>query len=448
MKLYNTLTRKIEEFRPIDPDHVKIYTCGPTVYDYAHIGNLTSYIYWDLLIRTLKANQFTPFRVLNLTDVGHLVTDSDEGEDKLEKGAKREKKTVWEIAEYYSDVFLKDFRSLNLTEPSKICRATDYINQNIELIKKLLEKGYAYQISDGIYYDTAKFDKYPDFARLKLEELKAGARVNFNPEKRSVSDFALWKFIQPGEDHAMRWDFLGRDGYPGWHIECSAIIHAELGETIDIHTGGIDHIPVHHTNEIAQSEAAYGKKFCNFWLHCKFINIDHQKISKSLGNAITLQDLKNQGFSPLDFKMWVLQGHYQSDRNFTLVDLESAKTRRLSWKNKIAELIQSPESGTDNIVDQIINTVSNNLNSAEAFALIDGHSPDLDSWKAIDQIFGLNLLNEVVDITPEQKDLIIKRESARRKKDFKTSDQIRDLLSSQNLTIKDRPNGPIWQYLK
>ena len=448
MKLYNTLTRKIENFKPIDPSHVKIYTCGPTVYDYAHIGNMTSYVYWDLLIRTLKINNFQPYRVLNLTDVGHLTTDADDGEDKLEKGAKREQKTVWEIAEYYSEAFLQDFRSLNPIEPNKICKATDYIKQDIDLINQLLKKDYAYQTSDGIYFDTTKFPKYPDFAKLKLSDLKAGARVDFNPEKRSASDFALWKFIQPGEDHAMRWEFLGRDGYPGWHIECSAIIHSELGETIDIHTGGIDHIPIHHTNEIAQSESAYDKKFCNYWLHCNFINIDNQKISKSLGNTITIKDLLKKGFSPLDFKTWVLQGHFQSDRNFSMSDLEAARIRRLNWKNQIAGLIQGISINTVDISKQIIDAVSNNLNSAEAFAIIDNSHPDFKSWNIIDQVFGLNLLEEAKDITTEQKKLINKRESARRQLNFEKADEIREILASQNLSVKDTQHGPIWQYIR
>ncbi|MBR2658931.1 class I tRNA ligase family protein, partial [Candidatus Saccharibacteria bacterium] len=247
MKLYNRQKKQLEDFKPQDKNNVKIYTCGPTVYSYAHIGNFASYIYWDLLVRTLTANGYKVNRVLNLTDVGHLSSDADDGEDKLEKGAKREGKTVWEIADKYIEAFFKDYRALNLTEPTKIARATDYIEQDIALVDTLTEKGYTYETTDGIYFDTKKFKKYPDFAKLDLDKMRAGARVEFSSEKHNVSDFAVWKFIKEGEDHAMRWDYLGRPGYPGWHLECSTIIHTLLGEPIDIHTGGIDHIPVHHT---------------------------------------------------------------------------------------------------------------------------------------------------------------------------------------------------------
>lgn len=452
MQLYNTLSRKLEKFRPLNPRKVKIYTCGPTVYSYAHIGNMTSYIYWDLLIRTLKVHQYTPYRVLNLTDVGHLSSDADDGEDKIEKTAKKEQKTVWEIADYYTERFLEDFEALSLTPPEKICKATDYIQQDIDMVKELLQKGYAYQTSDGIYFDTAKFSDYAKLARLNLEELKAGARVEFNAEKRNFSDFALWKFIKPDENHVMRWDFLDRPGYPGWHIECSAIIHAELGETIDIHTGGIDHIPIHHTNEIAQSESAYGKKCANFWIHCNFINIDNQKISKSLGNTITISDLVTQGFSPLDFKMWVYQGHYQSERNFSINDLRAAKTRRLNWKNRFAESLQLSSHSEyintlENIIDKIKTTISDNLNSAATFSLIDSTYPDIETWRFIDQLFGLGLTTETLELTNTQKSLIEKREIARKNKDFKEADNIRNLLAAENLTIKDTKYGPIWQYL-
>ena len=286
LHLYNTLTRKIEEFRPIDPKHVKIYTCGPTVYSTPHIGNFAAYIYWDLLIRTLKFNNYVPYRVLNLTDVGHLTSDGDEGEDKLEKGARQSGKSVWEVAEYYASLFLKDYQSLNLISPDVIAKATDYIEEDKALVDQLISKGYTYETSDGIYFDTSKLPTYADFAQLNLNNLKAGARVEFSTEKRNLSDFAVWKFIQPGEKHAMRWDYLGRPGYPGWHLECSSIIHTELGEPIDIHTGGIDHIPVHHTNEIAQTLAAFDKQLSHYWLHCNHLRSEGKKISKSLGNAL------------------------------------------------------------------------------------------------------------------------------------------------------------------
>lgn len=444
MKLYNQLTKKIENFKPQDPNNIKIYTCGPTVYSFAHIGNLTSYIYWDLLVRTLSANGYTPHRILNLTDVGHLTSDADDGEDKLEKGARREGKTVWEVADFYIDAFLKDFRALSLVEPTKICRATDYIKQDIALVDRLTEKGYTYETADGIYFDTSKFPTYADFARLDLENLQAGARVAYNSEKRNPSDFAVWKFVRPDEDHAMQWDYLGRPGYPGWHLECSTISETELGLPLDIHTGGIDHIPVHHTNEIAQSEAAYDVKMSRFWLHCNFITIDGQKISKSLGNVYTLDDLRAKGFDPLDFKLWVLQGHYQGERNFSFADLQAAKNRRLRWRNRVAKTYQLPLHTS--IIPQILEKVNSNLASPEAFALIDSSELSLKDWEFVDQLFGLELLKTTPDQSAKIRPLMLEREQAREQKDFATADRIRDELTREKITILDTPDGPIWQY--
>ena len=446
MKLYNTKTRKLEEFKPQNPDEVKIYTCGPTVYSRAHIGNLTSYIYWDLLIRTLKASGYKVNRVLNLTDVGHLTSDGDEGEDKLEKGAKREGKTVWEIADFYIEKFLQDFRALNLTEPEKIARATDYIEADKLAVDAMTKNGFTYKTSDGIYFDTSKFAAYPDFAHLDLENLKAGARVDFSSEKQNPSDFAIWKFIKPGENHAMRWDYLGRPGYPGWHLECSTIIHEELGEPIDIHTGGIDHIPVHHTNEIAQTFAISGQNLSNFWLHCNFINIDGKKVSKSIGNVFTLDDLAARGFSPMDFKLWVLEGHYQGARNFTFDSLAAAKNRRLAWRNRIASLYQLP-CGKTPIRESIIASLSENLNSPEACAMIDNSEMTLSDWQFVDDLFGLNLIQDSPDITPKQKQLLSARAAARAEKDWPKSDALRAELEKQGITVKDTPSGQIWQYL-
>lgn len=471
MKLFNTLTKKLEEFAPQDPKNVKVYTCGPTVYSYAHIGNFASYIYWDLLVRTLSMHQWTVNRVMNITDVGHLTSDGDEGDDKLEKGAKRENKTVWEVADFYTKAFFKDFYALNLVQPNKIARATDYIKEDIEVVKKLIEKGYTYETSDGIYFDTSKFARYADFARLDLENLKSGARVEFNPEKRHASDFAIWKFIQEGEDHAMRWDFLGRSGYPGWHLECSTISHTELGEPLDIHTGGIDHIPVHHTNEIAQSETAFEKQMSRFWLHCNFITIDGQKISKSLGNVYNLSDLIARGFAPADYKVWILQGHYQSERNFTFNDLSAAKVRRLKWRNQIAKLLQqTPDLDLDQMTTktlqtylnsllentktprtelekQILTQVGNNLNSAEVFSIIDQSMPTLSEWAFVEQLFGINLFTDQILPTSKVLELIQSRQTARKNKDYQLSDQLRDQIAETGFTIADG-DTPIWQYLK
>ena len=446
MKLYNTLTRQLDEFKPIN-DVVRIYTCGPTVYNYQHIGNYASYIYWDLLVRTLKANGYSVKRVLNLTDVGHLTSDGDEGEDKLEKGAAREGKSVYEIADMYSEDFLNNYRSLHLTEPDVIAKATDYIDADMRAVDEMTKNGFTYETEDGVYFDTSKFDGYADFAKLDLEGLKAGARVGFNDEKRNVSDFAVWKFIKPGEKHAMRWDYLGRPGYPGWHLECSTIIHEELGEPIDIHTGGIDHIPIHHTNEIAQSFALSGKPLANYWLHANFITIDGEKISKSLGNVYLLSDLKERRFEPLDYKMWVLQGHYQGTRNFTFESLEAAKSRRLNWRNRIALCYQQEIKSDDGIFEKVLGALNENLNSAEAFAMIDGAMISLEDWQRIDELFGLNLIADTPNITGEIKKIITKREDARAEKNWTESDRLRDELATKNIAVKDTSDGSVWEYL-
>jgi len=343
LALHNTLTKKTEDFTPANNNAVSLYTCGPTVYNYLHVGNWAAYIYWDTLVRALAANGYEVNRVMNITDVGHLVSDADEGEDKLEKGARREGKTAWEIAELYTEDFMTGMEKLGLILPTHIARATDFIPQQLDLVRILKEKGFTYQIEDGIYFDTSLFPSYATFAGLDLEAQKAGARIEFNPEKRNPSDFALWKFTPKDEVRDMEWDTPSdlldsgaRKGFPGWHLECSAIAMSILGPTIDIHTGGIDHIPVHHTNEIAQSESASGKQFAHFWLHNNHIKSEGTKISKSLGNGYTLQDLKEKGFDPLDYRMFVLQSQYSNEGNFTFENLQAAKNRRHHWRNAAA----------------------------------------------------------------------------------------------------------------
>lgn len=447
MKLYNTLSRKTEEFRPIG-EVVKIYTCGPTVYNFQHIGNYAAQIYWDLLVRTLRANGFKVRRVLNLTDVGHLVSDGDEGEDKLEKGAAREGKSVWEVAEFYAEDFLKNYRSLELSEPEMIARATDYIEEDKKAVDKMTENGFTYETQDGVYFDTAKFAEYADFARLDLAGLQAGARVQFSDEKRNAADFAVWKFIKPGEKHEMRWDYLGRPGYPGWHLECSTIIHEELGEPIDIHTGGVDHIPVHHSNEIAQTFAMDGRALAKYWLHCNFITIEGEKISKSLGNVYLLSDLAERGFSAMDYKMWVLSGHYQGTRNFTFESLEAAKQRRLNWRNRIALCYQKEVAGEAGAFEKILAAVSNNLNSAEGFALVDNLELSLEDWRKVDELFGLRLISDTPEISEELKELISMRKKAREEKDFRRADEIRDRLAKAGIGVRDTADGAVWEYLR
>ena len=464
LKFYNTPSRKIEEFKPLNSENVKVYTCGPTVYASPHIGNWVAFIYWDILVRTLQLNGYNVTRTMNITDVGHLVSDEDDGEDKLEKGARREGKTVWEIAEFYTNEFLKGMRDLNLITPENLSKATDFIPEQIAIIKDLSKKGFTYKTSDGIYFDTAKFPKYADFAHLDLENLKAGARINFNPEKKNLSDFALWKWSPKDKKRGMEWEYCGRMGFPGWHLECSAIAINTLGETIDIHTGGIDHIPVHHTDEIAQSETFTGKTFSNYWLHCNHMTSDGKKISKSLGNGFTLEQIISQGFSPMDFKMFVLQSQYQTESNFSFENLKSAQNRLKNWQN-IASL-RWQVKGSDGTIPSlatkqiILEEVNDNLDTPKALAKIDeifgeiikanpeklNYDNLLELIEFIDELLGLNLITSTPDIPDEIKMKIIERTNARAEKNWAKSDEIRDELLSKNIILRDTPKKSFWEY--
>lgn len=486
LKLHNTLTGKLDNFAPISDDKVTLYTCGPTVYDYPHVGNWSSFLYWDILVRALTANGYSVERVMNITDVGHLVSDADDGEDKLEKGAKREGKNAWEIAEFYAEDFVKGMDALGLIMPEHLVKATDFIPEQLELIRTLKEKGYTYQTTDGIYFDTAKFPNYAKFAHLDLAAQKAGARVEANDEKRQAWDFALWKFTPAGQKRDMEWetpaDLLelpSEDkpimGFPGWHLECSAMAMNILGDTIDIHTGGIDHIPVHHTNEIAQSEAASGKQFAHYWLHNNHLKIEGGKISKSLGNGYTLQDLADHGFSALDLRMFILQSQFTSEGNFTWDNLAAAKNRLDNWKN-YATLRHQTHSDiepdeTKNDSDETVSLLAtsgalkealdDNLNTPRALTIIDEAFSKLDTTplkrihryglvqllESIDQLLGLQLLATTQDISDDQKQLIIERERARDTKDWQKSDKLRDELKEQGIALRDVPGDTIWSYI-
>lgn len=464
LKFYNTPSRKIEEFKPINPENVKVYTCGPTVYASPHIGNWVAFIYWDILVRTLQLNGYNVTRTMNITDVGHLVSDEDDGEDKLEKGARREGKTVWEVAEFYTNEFLKGMRDLNLITPDNLSKATDFIPEQIEIIENLSKKGFTYKTGDGIYFNTAKFPKYADFAHLDLENLKAGARVNFNPEKKNLSDFALWKWSPKDKKRGMEWEYCERMGFPGWHLECSAIAINTLGETIDIHTGGIDHIPVHHTDEIAQSETFTGKTFSNYWLHCNHMTSEGKKISKSLGNGFTLEQIISQGFSPMDFKMFVLQSQYRTESNFSFENLKSAQNRLKNWQN-IASL-RWQVKGSDGTIPSlatkqiILEEVNDNLDTPKALAKIDeifgeiikanpeklNYDNLLELIEFIDELLGLNLITSTPDIPDEIKMKIIERTNVRAEKNWAKSDEIRDELLSKNIILRDTPKKSFWEY--
>lgn len=479
LRLHNTPTRTTEPFVSQYEQKVSLYTCGPTVYNYLHVGNWAAYIYWDILVRTLIAHDYDVVRVMNITDVGHLTSDADEGEDKLEKGARREGKTAWEVATFYTDDFLEGMKQLNLIAPTHVTKATEHIDIQLDLIRILKEKGYTYQIDDGIYFDTAKFPHYAEFARLDLAAQKAGARVELNQEKRNPSDFALWKFSPAHEQRDMEWETplellenatTSRPGFPGWHLECSAMAMHYLGTTLDIHTGGIDHIPVHHTNEIAQSESATDKQFSRFWLHNNHLTADGTKISKSLGNGYTLSDLAARGFTAMDYRVFVLQSHYRSESNFTFESLTAAKQRLLHWRSYAALRHQIHDTIEDDANKQvsfyaaanaILEKLNDDLNTPEALALVDAtfaqtdgvaldklnrHSY-VDFLTKIDEFLGLNLLETTPDIDEHQKQLLLERQRVREAKDWTRADEIRDELLSQGIAVRDTTSTPIWYYV-
>lgn len=465
MKLYNTLTRQVDEIKPQKPPEVSVYTCGPTVYDYPHIGNWFTFVRYDVLIRTLKAAGLKPKWVMNITDVGHLVSDADEGEDKLEKGARREGKSAWDVAKFYGDYFMDGLKRLNVSQPDFLPKATGEIPGQIDLIKKLEEKGYTYTISDGVYFDTSKFKTYADFARLDLDKLREGARVEANPEKRNPTDFALWKLSPAGQKRDMEWDSPWGKGFPGWHLECSVMSMKYLGETIDIHGGGIDHIPVHHTNEIAQSEAATGKPFAKYWFHSNFILVDNKKMAKSSGGFFTLEDIEAKGFSPQVFRLLVLESHYRTEAHFSWDALEAAKNRLADFQ-AFADLTHQPDDNADtldhayfeDLQDIITSALANDLNTPEALRIISeatgrvaqagglnpanqaGHA---DFLEFLDDALGLGLSNRE-NITKGQWQILNSRQQARDDKDFAKSDELRDQLKEQGIGVRDTSSGQVW----
>ena len=451
LKLFNTLSREKEVFKPIDEKEVRIYTCGPTVYYFAHVGNLRSYLFMDNLRRVLKYNGYNLRHAMNITDVGHLESDADEGEDKMAKAARREHKDPYEIAEFYMDRFLEDLRKLNVSMPEIICRATDNIKEMEEYVKKIIENGYAYETDDTIYFDTSKLDKYGILSKIKIDEQKAGARVEFDNKKKNVTDFALW--IKAPENHIMKWDTFWGKCYPGWHIECSAMGRKYLGEKFDIHTGGVDHIPIHHENEIAQSKGYSGKIPANWWMHCEFLLVDGGKMSKSLNNIYTLEDLKNKGFSPLDYKMFTFTSHYRNKLNFTWDSLESAKialSRLKEGYNRHAE-------GIEDVVDSVIvdyenkfhEAINDDLNMPLAMSVVwevvknpiksNKFAKLLDKF---DEVLGLNLSHkEELELPEEIKDILEERKNARENKDWAKSDELSDKLLDLGYVVKDTKNG-------
>jgi cysteinyl-tRNA synthetase len=460
LKLFNTLKRKKEEFKPINEKEIGMYSCGPTVYFFAHVGNMKAYIFADTLKRVLAYNGFNVKHIINVTDVGHLTSDRDEGEDKVEKAAKKEGKTAKEITEFYFSEFKKDFDKLNILSPALWTKATEHIKEQIDLIQVLEKKGYTYKTNDGIYFDTSKFKDYGKLAKLKKEELKAGARVEMR-EKKNPTDFALWKFSESPGKRQQEWnpkDF-GADwpiGFPGWHIECSAMSMKYLGEHFDIHTGGEDHIPVHHTNEIAQSECATGKKFVNYWLHSAFLTFKGEKVSKSTGGLFTISDLDGLGYKPLAYRYLVLLTHYRKPLDFTLTNLDAAKTAFERITNKIIELKKEHHKGKDNseeYLKEFTNAINDDLNTPKALQVLQKvlDDFDFDSKKKLallekfDEVLGLGfkeMKEELISVPKDIQTLIDARERLRKEKKWAESDIIRERIKEKGFLIKDTPKGP------
>jgi cysteinyl-tRNA synthetase len=454
VRLFNTLSRQKEDFVPLKKSVVGLYTCGPTVYNYAHIGNLRTYIFEDILSRVLLENGYKVKHVMNITDVGHLTSDADTGEDKMEAGARREGRSAKEIAKFYTEAFKQDLADLNILSPTTWAKATDHIKEQIALVKKLEKNGFTYKTSDGIYFDTSKFPKYGKLARLNLAGQQAGARVVRNKEKRNPTDFALWKFSPAGGKRQMEWPSPWGVGFPGWHLECSAMSLKYLGKTFDIHTGGVDHIPVHHENEIAQSEAATGQKFVNYWLHGDFLLINDGRMGKSKGNFITLQTLKDKGIHPLVYRFFVLQAHYRSKLNFTWDALKSAQRGLESlWQRIDAESDQRGHSLTK-FEDKFYQVINDDLNTAKALSILSNLMKTVAPWPdkyttilQFDRILGLNLTVNPqrashVEIPAYVLEITRRRELARQTKDFRQSDQLRNEIERLGFQIEDTNLGP------
>lgn len=449
--IFDTYERAKREFVPLQAGQAKIYSCGPTVYDFPHIGNMRAYIFSDTLRRVLEFNGYEVKHVINITDVGHLVSDGDKGEDKMEVGSQRENRSAWEIAEYYTDIFKRDIARLNIKDPSVWSKATDHIAEQITLIKRLEDKGFTYLTSDGVYFDTSKFNNYGYMARLDVEGLAPGARVEMTDEKRNPTDFALWKFSPKDRKRQMEWQSPWGIGFPGWHIECSAMAMKYLGETIDIHTGGIDHIPVHHTNEIAQSESATGKQFARYWMHVAFLTVEGKKMSKSLGNFATIEDIVKRGHDPLGFRYMALTSHYRAGLNFTWEGLAGVQKALGGLREKISKWDGSNAEPSAGLLEEFKNRVNNDINTPQAIALMwdvvnDKSLPDGIKKATIlefDKVLGLGLDNKVVaEIPAEIVALAKQRDEFRKAKQWEKSDQIRQEILSKGYELEDTSNGP------
>jgi cysteinyl-tRNA synthetase len=476
--LYNTAQRTKERFIP-QHDIVGLYCCGPTVYNYAHIGNLRTYIFEDVLKRVLIAGGYTVMHVVNITDVGHLTSDADTGEDKMEKGAKREGKSVWDIAGHFTQTFMSDIESLNILQPDVWPKATDHISHMINMVKELEDRGFTYRTSDGIYFDTSKFPSYVDFARLDPESLRAGERVDMG-DKRNVTDFALWKFSPTNEKRQMEWESPWGIGFPGWHIECSAMSLAYIPQPIDIHCGGTDHIRVHHTNEIAQTEAATGKPFVRYWLHGEFLVLDKGKMAKSGENFVTMDTVRKRAIDPLAYRMFCYSAHYRTPLSFTWEGVQAAaqsltNLRRMcySLSSKISEQSEVTVEAVDLQLDDFYSAVCDDLNMPRAMAavweIVRNESLSAPLRRACvesaDAILGLDLLieqtNNIIILEGEDGEkfrfecegdvsieyckklvnMLSERRKARAKKEYAIADKIRQEINDSGVIVKDMPDG-------
>jgi cysteinyl-tRNA synthetase len=453
LKLYHSYKRKLEDFKPINKDLVGLYTCGPTVYNFAHIGNLRTFLFDDLLRRALEYNGYEVMHVMNITDVGHLTSDSDAGEDKLEKGAKREGRTVWEVAEFYTQAFLQDLKKLNIAVPNHLPKATGHIKEQISLIEKLIANGNAYVTDHAVYFNVKTFPRYEELTGQNLDEKQTGRdEVVHDDQKRNYADFALW-FMRKGrfENHAMHWPSPWGEGFPGWHIECSAMSVKYLGQPFDIHASGIDHFSLHHPNEIAQSEAAFNKPLANYWLHSEHLLIDEGKMSKSEGNFITLTALEEKKFDPLSFRYLTLSAHYRSKLNFTFKGLLGAQNALNNLYNHIIGYKEGGKTLSD-YKKRFDEAINNDLSTPSALAiaweLIRSNESGGDKLATIfdfDKIFGLKLketFNEWRNIPPKVSELLKKREEARSNKDYGVSDDLRKEIESLGYSLDDSPSGP------
>ncbi len=450
MKLYNTLSRTIEDFEPIAPPRVGIYTCGPTVYDFTHIGHLRKYINDDVLVKTLKLNKFDVKHVMNITDVGHLTSDEDAGEDKLEKGAKKEGKTVLEVAKFFEEDFFKSLRFVNIDRPDVVALATEHIDDQVALIEILSKKGFTYKTNQAIYFDVSKFPEYTKLSGQKLDDKITGARsdVVVDNQKRNPADFALWFFtIGRFKDHVLRWPAPFGEGFPGWHIECSAMSMKYLGLSFDIHTGGIDHIPVHHTNEIAQSEAATGQMFVKYWVHSAFLTVDGEKMSKSLGNFYRITDIVSKGFNPLAYRYLTFQTHYRSEMNFTWKALEGAQVALDRLYEIASGFTQIHKDTNIEFERDFQDALNQDLNMPKAISvmwdMLKSKTPD--SVKAstlfqMDKVLGLKIQENskrLVNIPDRIREMVGERNKLRKEKRFNAADKLRKDIEKLGYVIED-----------